>query len=83
MYNKFEQEKNVNKDRQTEIDHILKVKKISSWKIPFTKINYISVLARKLNTILFKAKQQKKFCLERCQENRTWTENYFKGRHYS
>ena len=25
MYNKFEQEKNINRDRQTEIDNILKV----------------------------------------------------------
>ena len=27
MYNKFEQEKNINRDRQTEIDNILKVGK--------------------------------------------------------
>ena len=27
MYNKFEQEKNINKDRQIEIDHMLKVRK--------------------------------------------------------
>ena len=35
MYNKFEQEKIVNKDRQAEIDHILKVKKSAPGKFRF------------------------------------------------
>ena len=35
MYNKFEQEKIVNKDRQLEIDHILKVKKSAPGKFRF------------------------------------------------
>ena len=38
MYNKFEQEKNVNKDRQAEIDHILKVKKSAPGKFRLQRL---------------------------------------------
>ena len=61
MYNKFEQEKIVNKDRQVEIDHILKVKK-NQLRENSARINYFSVLVRKLNMILFKVKLQRKSC---------------------